>query len=300
MNPHRLDDDALSAAVSSAFMAGKDNADIPFTLYACLVGGIKAADASLNVRLNVTMAERAAGAMRGESAVEVAVRETRHTAAKALAEISEKVQQAADAQAEFHALCSEADILMTTREDEADDREFWRLRASLRAIRDTLEDSFRAGSRLPKPAVPDLNAAEAWAPLAPSYDAKALRPALTAKMAGVRPETLYAVLSVQESLTVAARGAPVVWRDLTPTDIAGMTRDHTIRHLLTKAAALRDEAVAVSGTDPERAGRILAEVTSVEHEAMDAAMHEMAASSLDRVESLTAVLKDRSNNEISK
>lgn len=300
MNPHRLDDNALASAVTAAFRAGKDNADVPFTLYACLVGGIKAADATMNVRLDVTMAERAAGAVRGEGATEVAVRETRQTAAKALAEISQKVQDAADAQAEFHALCAEADALMTAREDDAEDRQFWRLRASLRAIRDTLEDSFRAGVRLPKPAITDLNAAEVWAPLAPAYDAKALRPALTGRDVEVRPETLYAVLSVQESLTVAANGAPVVWRDLTPTDIAGMTRDHTIRHLLTKAASLRDDAVAVAGTDPERAGKILAEVTAVEHEAMEAAMREIRASNLDRVESLTAVLKDRSNNEISK
>lgn len=297
MHTHNLNDALLTQAVNAAFTQKADRVKVPVTFYAALVGGILAADAELEIRLDVTMGERAAGMMRGESALDIAVRETRQTAAKAVTEIARRVQQAADAQTELHALSAEVDALLNGAEEGTEDRQFYRLRASVRAIRDALTDHSRAGARVPDLNITDLIAVGAWAPISANADADGLRNTLTGK---TPVSGLPAVLAIADTLSREAATAPVVWRDLTPADIAGMTTDHTIRHLLTKAAELRDEAVAVAGTDPTRAGTILTEVSRIEREAMEAAMSGITDAKLNRIESVTAVLGERAKHEIRK
>lgn len=297
MHTHYINDSFLVRCVQGALSHNEQDVTIPVTFYAALVGGIMASDALITIRLDVTMSERAGGMLRGKSVLDLMIEETRDTTNKAVSMIVPLIQRAADSQTELFAVCNEADQMLTQTEGAANDRNFWRLRSSVRSVKDTISDHSRSGVRLSGIILKDLVGYDAWAPLGSEVNIPELRRLLMGKNPA---EALHQVISLSDTITREAQSAPITWRDLTSNDIVGMTDDHTIRHLLTKAAELRDEAMAVAGTDPERAGKILSEVSRVEREAMEAAISGINAGKLDRIESLTAVLSDRAKGEIRK
>lgn len=300
MHSYRVDDQVLINNVAEAFSAKRAEVTIPLTFYTIMVDGILASDAELNVRIDVTMAERASGAFKGEGALDIAIRETRETVADAATQIADKVMRATEFQNELYAFMNMADGFMTSKSEEEQGKEFWRIRSLVREIRDVVSDNPRTGVRINGVKSKDLLSYEAWAPFNADEKPDELRVILMNEKSFSDRAVKSRLSALADQLAVNASGTPVAWRDLTANDIAGMTDDHTTRHLLLKAAELRDEAVAVAGGDPEKARKILADVHEIENSAMESAMKGLRGDRLSRLETVTEVLKDRSEQEIRK
>lgn len=290
MRSFNVNDETLVANVSRAWQANEKSVKVPFTLFTSGVRGIVASDAAAHIRIDVTMTERASGAIRGESGLDVAIRETRETVISVASETARRVQEAADTQNEAFLACQAADQMMTDAEGEAEGFLFWRLRSAIRSVRDALQDHGDAGVPITGVVAKDLLSLEAFAPAAPVLDTELLR----APSTDPRPATVSAVTQAASGFVREASAGASVWRSLTPADIGMVTSDRTVKHLLSTAAELREQAAEISGSDPERAGRILSEIAGIETEAMTRAMSQITGTKADRLETEVSVLKSRS------
>lgn len=281
---YNIDDAKLVSAVAQAMSKGEKSVIVPVSFFALTTGGLLASDGHLRVRLDVTMRERAGGALRGEDAQAVAVRETRETAHAAARAAASEITEAARAQVQAYARLSAAALAMGAVEDRKP-RQFYRLRSAVMALRDGLADAHHVGLPAQFPQLTDLLSGEAWRPVFPGG-------AESGKfLDGVsRPEAHLDATLVERACAAATgfasdvAGAPVVWRDLATADIAAITDDHKVRHLLITAAELREQAAEFSVVDPQRAASIMNRVTDIESEAVRKAVDRLAVSG-DEVES---------------
>ena len=301
MKISHIDDAALTAAVRDAWDKRQDRVRVPVVMFAPTVTGIAASDVTLHVRIDVTLGERAAGLMRGENALEIAIRETRDTAAAAVVALADMIVAAAARQTGMHGACVEALARMDVMEGEAEEHGFWRFRSALRALRDGLQEHEARGAPVfvqslaasAGAVLKDLLAIDAFLPLAPEGGPARFRERAVTVPVSPEADRLAEILATSSGYLDQASGAPSVWRAMTTGDIAAFSGDAKVRHLLERAAELRDEATSLAGTDPARVAAILAEVSSIERETYDRAVGAAREARMSRLESESEILRQR-------
>lgn len=299
LRPYRIHEAELQAAVAAALKSGGTDAIVPVTFHAPLVGGVLVSDARLRIRVEVTLAERAGGFMRRESESDIALREVRQAAVLAAEGAAAVIARDAAIQARLYALCVEADERMSAETDAPRERGFFRLRASLRALRDTLHDNGRAGRRIVLKDIPDLLSMDAWTAVVPAgLDLERMRREVMMAGAAGDAGLVDRIAGMAQALAADISGAPTAWRDLTPEDIAAITSDHRVAHLLTTAGSLRDQAATLAGIDPARAGRLMAEVAAIEAQALEAATGRNALAAGDDLEGAVRALRSQAGRSI--
>lgn len=261
--------DQLTALVDEALRGGRDSLRLPVRFHSRLPSGLKVSDGAFAIRIEVTMGERAAGAIRGEDRFAIAKRETVETALAAGSVIAEKVEEATTRLVRLRAA---AEKIIAGIGDEAGGWQVWRARSLALAIRDLIDDHPGAGVPAAMPAgLKDLLSTEAWLPAVPAdgTDPDALAAMVIQRIRADDAAWAVAELSRHhEQLRIARAAAPDTWRDPITADIAGMTNDTGLRHLLVEATRLRDRAAEFAVTDPETAQSIIAEATAIEDRAL--------------------------------
>lgn len=298
LRPYCINETELESGVVGALKAGANNMIIPATFHAVLVDGLLVSDARMRIRVEVTLAERASGLMRRESELAIALREARAAAQGAAMAAAVVIGKAAETQTRLYALVVEAQSRMNADAEGRRDRGFFRLRSALARIGDALRDHGRAGRRVDIGPVRDLLSIEAWAPVVPALDLDIFRREILSPGAAADAGLIDRVCAMAEALATESATTPVAWRDLAPADIAAVTADHRVRHLLTTASGLRDQAASLAGVDPARAGRLMSEVSEIEAQALDAATGRNVRATGDDLESGIRALRAQAGRAI--
>lgn len=257
--------DQLAGLVDEVMRESRDSIRLPVRFHSRLPSGLKVADGSFLIRIEVTMGERAAGALRGEDRFAIARRETVETALAAGGALAEMVEAAT---ARLVRLRAAAELIIAGVRGDEGGWKAWRARSLALAIRDLVDDHPGAGAPAVMPSgLKDLLSIDAWLPAAPAEipDPDRLAATVIGRIAAHDADWAVAELSrLHEQLRLARGAAPDIWRDPITADIAGMTNDTGLRHLLVEATRLRDRAAEFAVTDPSAAKAIIAEATAIE------------------------------------
>ena len=265
------DTSAIRQEGVSAHARADRDCEIRTRLAVRLPGGVKTSDMLTRVKIEVTFGERAAGAMRGESAPDVVARETGEAARAAALAVSDVIVRDAQRVCDLRA---EVEKIVAGTNPDGVSRKPWRARAIACEIRDMIDDNARTGTRLILGVeIKDVISVEAWRPVSPpeAIMITAMGDRVLAALSGGSEARALAMLTeVRDAMRTVCDGGSEVWGDPLPSDIAMMTPDTGIRNMLEQAADLRDRAAEFSSRDPEHAAEIMASARAVEQRALKA------------------------------
>lgn len=267
--PWLIDLPMVRAAGVMALREGRDQVLIESRFVAALPSGLRVAPAKMTIKVEVTALERAAGAFRGESREDIAARETEHAAVVAASSIMDAIGMAESSVRLFRA---EMEKILSGAPAQGSARKLWRVRALAAELRDIVDDHPGAGVPLAvKDRTDDLLAIHAFVPASPPADLP-LEGVADRILAALKRDDAVFALSLVEELGDAAKavwaGAPEVFTEPLPRDIAEMTSDMAVRNLLEQAADLRHRGAEFASSDPTRAAEVMRDALDIENRAL--------------------------------
>ncbi|MFG6080335.1 hypothetical protein ACEUZ9_000885 [Paracoccus litorisediminis] len=289
----------IRAAGISALDEGREECTITTRFVSRLPEGLKVVEVRMGIRIEVTLAERAGGAWKGEDRAAIAGRETLEAVLATSGAITRAIEAAAT---RVSLLRSEIEKLLASPNFTGQGAAVWRARALAFEIRDLIDDHDGSGSAMPplSERPKDLLSLEAWLPVAPHESlvikglAERLEPMLTD-----RPDRAVAELrTIRDGFRALCEGSREVMVDPVSADIAAMTSDVTIRHLLQEAADLRDRAAEFARSQPDDAALIMAEACAVEKRALAAMASGDEATQLNDLLDSAAALKTQADMKL--